>query len=442
MLRPFVRLTFVLTAAFVLAACTEPDAEQRFNDFYDAAIGSTDDTGMDATGDVPPDTSIDDGGLDGGGGACDPVAAPLDPEGVWFFAVSATLDREKPLYIETTITPNGDTWDFSFQPLTADEVIADDGSTTPRDNPREPVGDPIITSGVTIESSGAFTVTAADITVQGAANPLTGRDIRGTITLTGTLGPLNGCGDVTGEIVEPLTLNLNGSTFAARRVDDGDPNDIDPVLYNCDAVDLSEGTEFIEPEDCGCEPPAFDPVGVYFLAISATLDREKPLFVETTVVAEGDGYAVTFQPLATDEAINDDGSTTPRANPRVPVGSPIAGTNVSIGTDGTFAATAADITVVGDANPLTGRDIRGTINLSGRFPETSFPEGTTRSSDGVCGDVTGEIVEPLTLNLNGSTFAMVRIDDADPNEVDPVVYTCDTLTVPELPCADEPASEE
>ncbi len=439
MLRPFVRLTFVLTAAFVLAACTEPDAEQRFNDFYDAAVGSTDDVGTDPTADVVPDTTVNDGGTDAG--ACDPVPAPLDPEGVWFFAVSSTLDREKPLYLQATITANGDTYDFTFQPLTSDIAFDEDFNEIPRDNPRVATGTPIVTSGVEIGADGVFEVTASDITVTGDANPISGRDIRGTITLTGTLGPLNACGDVSGDIVEPLALSLNGSTFAARRTGESDPNEIDPVLYNCDEIDLTEGTELIEPEDCGCEPPTFDPTGVYFLAVSSTLDREKPLYIQTTIAANGDTYDFTFQPLTSDNAFDEDFNEIPRDNPRVATGTAIVTTGVTIGANGAFEATAADITVTGDANPISGRDIRGTITLSGSFASTTFPEGSAVSPDGACGAITGDIVEPLSLSLNGSNFAMVRLDGTDPNTLDPVVYTCETLTVPELPCADAGAGE-
>jgi hypothetical protein len=156
--------------------------------------------------------------------------------------------------------------------------------------------------------------------------------------------------------------------------------------------------------DTDCEPAPFDAVGTYLLGVNVfPLDRndERPLLFETEVTAEADGqFTFSFQPLSTDEVIAVDGTRTPRENPRQPVGAPVIVPDIAISEAGGFALTIADIRVVGDANPHTGRDILADINLE---------QAAFRDSNFACGNVTGTVREPIVLSLAPSQFAMGRL---------------------------------
>lgn len=216
--------------AFAVQGCATPDADQRFSDYVDRVANH--DTSVDAlpdiTADVPQDVPTDEGDA-----PCIPVEVEFTPQGTWFLAVSANLDRARPLYIQVDIVPDGDDWRFTFQPLSTDEVISEDGTErTPREDNRQPAGDAFVVPGVAVDAEGNFEVTVENLIVQDEANPITGRLIRGTVTLTGNFRSTEwACGAVTGQIVEPLSINLNGSNFGMVRSDD--PKSIDTIRYSC-----------------------------------------------------------------------------------------------------------------------------------------------------------------------------------------------------------------
>ena len=202
----------VASAALTLVGCESPDPVSRMDDFADR------------TGSVPVATA-DAGTADIEGLGCDPP----DPTGTWFFALSANIDREAPLYFEIDITLNDDgTISTIGQPLRYDA----DPDGVPSDAPRTAVGDPVAASsdyGV----DGSFMLTYPDVLVTGEANPLTGREIEGTVILNGRLLSEDiAAGDMSGDIVAPLVLSLQGSTFAAVRSAPEDYLSIDPVFYN------------------------------------------------------------------------------------------------------------------------------------------------------------------------------------------------------------------
>lgn len=105
-----------------------------------------------------------------------------------------------------------------------------------------------------------------------------------------------------------------------------------------------------------------------------------------------------------------------------PVGDPTGAQGVSVSSTAEFQAVFAElppesedcepepespVTIPGEANPLSGNDLRLTATL----------EGEIRSEDLLCGDVRGYEFGALgCLNLDGSTFAMIRIDPDTPTE--------------------------
>lgn len=78
------------------------------------------------------------------------------------------------------------------------------------------------------------------------------------------------------------------------------------------------------------------------------------------------------------------------------------------------------------ANPVSGSEV--TVDM------TLF--GVIRSRDHFCGTADGDVVDPFTLNLDGSTFGAVRIPDGSgPGDVEP---TGVCLTLPDDPDAGVP----
>jgi hypothetical protein len=111
--------------------------------------------------------------------------------------------------------------DLSLQPLSAE-----DQST--------PVGDPLVASDLAVAADGTFDWDLGEVTLVGAANPITGANIVSTLQFQGSIcgGDNLGfiCGGVTGIVSEPLSnYDLTGSTFAMQRYEGEKPV---PVI-NC-----------------------------------------------------------------------------------------------------------------------------------------------------------------------------------------------------------------
>jgi hypothetical protein len=144
--------------------------------------------------------------------------------------VSAAFSPKKPILFVATVEasaapPDQLRFSFDLQPLSATDRRTPVGSGAGRAE---------TTAGV------PFTLDFGQITVDGAADPLLpGRPIVAVLTLSGELcapAPATGtveflCGAVSGTVSEPTALNLEGSTFTARRI--GDPSSLPEITINC-----------------------------------------------------------------------------------------------------------------------------------------------------------------------------------------------------------------
>jgi hypothetical protein len=173
-----------------------------------------------------------------------------------------------------------------------------------------------------------------------------------------------------------------------------------------------------------------DGTGRFLLGIKTVLDPqdERPIMVDMVTTLEEDGqYTFSFQPIATDLA---DLEGTPRvANgspgdedyspaPRDPVGASIVVTDVPVAADGSFSLTIDDIFVEGFANPISFRVIVADLTLEGRFI----------GNDIGCGTVGGFATQPTSINLRGSGFGFVRVEDPK-LYTDEIVRTCNAPAV-------------
>lgn len=167
----------------------------------------------------------------GGGNTCQPgLPAANELAGDYLLAVSAAFSSKKPIVFVATVEasaapPDQLRFSFDLQPLSATDRRTPVGGSTGRAE---------TTAGV------PFTLDFGQVTVTGEADPiLPGRPIVAVITLGGELcapDPATGsveflCGAVSGTVSEPTALNLEGSTWTARRIQDA--NSLPEITINC-----------------------------------------------------------------------------------------------------------------------------------------------------------------------------------------------------------------
>lgn len=393
------KLLCVLAIGVAVTACTSPNPAAELDEFREATGMAGGDTGADVGADAEP---TDAGPSDAGPSDAGTEPCFADPAGTFLLAaIVAPLDRdaEKPLLIDLTLTATADTYTFSFQPLRTD---LDPLSGEARDNPRTPVGEPIIVEQVAVSDDGAFFIEVPGIVVDGEANPLTGREIIADLTLAGSFASDDVlCGELGGNAISPIPLPLDGtgSSFGGVRTDDF-VEETDP-LRTCEDQRVTDACV----GDGGGSDECYsnDPTGDYlFAGIVAPLDRdaEKPLLIALNLSGDVGNYIFSFQPLRTDiEPLSGE----PRSNPRTPVGDPIVVSGADVASDGSFEIEVPDIVIDGEANPLTGREIIANLTLAGSFASDEFG----------CGELGGAATSPIPLPLDGtgSSFGFLRTTD-------------------------------
>jgi hypothetical protein len=161
--------------------------------------------------------------------------------------------------------------------------------------------------------------------------------------------------------------------------------------------------------------------GTFLLGLSAYLDPDSPFVFLTEVEVEAGDEGVTLnlsaQPL--------------RADNLEPIGDPLVITNVPVSTtaefDGIFSqhtegscnppAPDDAVEIPGAANPISGSALTLAATLHGELV----------SENAICGEVTGCEYQ-LEIPLDGSTFALIRIDpESDPADYPDPVGSCANL---------------
>jgi hypothetical protein len=194
--------SFICVAVF-LAACSDSGSsdDDTSNDDGTATTSSGSDPSTSTTDTTTPvDSSTTD----------DVIYDIGAPEGTTYLLALATpLDPGLPLQFLAEIELVDAELVISLQPLSLDQ-----GSMTA---PRQPVGDVLVP--VVDFMTPAFSAQLDDVTIPGAANPVSGADIVGSITLIGSLaGAGTPCGQAEGMLTAPDEISLVGSTWAATSV--------------------------------------------------------------------------------------------------------------------------------------------------------------------------------------------------------------------------------
>jgi hypothetical protein len=205
------RSLLALSAAAALGACLNP--RDRFDDFsarYEEIAGSTGGGGE---------------GGEGGGAACE-LPAPPAADGQYLFSLAVPSLGGKKAFalladVKTTAAGDGLSVDMTLQALARLDQTMPVGDP----NAADPVGDPIVLTGLPVAADGSFTWDLGTITLTGAANPISGGDIETTLILDGELcgGDRAGfvCGDINGIVVTPIPdFDLKGSFFTMQLVSD------------------------------------------------------------------------------------------------------------------------------------------------------------------------------------------------------------------------------
>ena len=214
----------------VATGCPSPDPEGKYDRFVEQTEDDREvpDTKMDFGAPVLPDA--------GGSGP--------NIDGLYLVAVNTSVSVGLPLQFIGEVTAEIDgmgngTISVVFQPLSLEQ-----GSTTV---PREEVGDPLTIDGDVEDFS--FTLPFPQPTmVTGAANPITGSDISANLDLAGTIRSEDAwCGTVTGMVLSPVMLGLDGSVFAATRLTDRDER---PTKFPCDCATIELEPGAADPEGC------------------------------------------------------------------------------------------------------------------------------------------------------------------------------------------------
>lgn len=176
-----------------LTGCESPDPDGRMDEFHDA------------TDELRGQVEVEE---------C--TGEQVAFAGSYFLGVKTVLNSAVPIMFDVTVTGDESEFDISFQTLRTDEDI--DGNA--RDNARTPVGDPLVATGVTLESDGTFTFDFTNIVVPGEGNPISGGDISATLTITATVcGNDSFCGTANVEAFAPTAGTFNG-TFGGILTDD------------------------------------------------------------------------------------------------------------------------------------------------------------------------------------------------------------------------------
>jgi hypothetical protein len=214
----------VFAASVSGAACKQP--EDAFDDFGER---------LEEVDQGPTSVSVSTGLIEG----CVPPGPDSVVAGTYIFALSTQLGQEKPIFLKADVTfgdPASPSISMTLTPLATPYIDTDSDPFTELP-PSLEVGP------FPLDAEGRFSATLPPLSVAGDANSITGSDIEATINIdSGQVcevneGQLPGiiCGTITGQVTEPIDLELKeGSNFYAMTKYDGTlPTDPTQIVYDC-----------------------------------------------------------------------------------------------------------------------------------------------------------------------------------------------------------------
>lgn len=211
--------------ALVIAVCALGCGPVVDGDAEDSSSSDPSTTTPTPTTDDPPDPTVVDEATTTPS-VLDVAAPEQNVSGTYLMAVSAVIDPQHPLQWIADVDHDTSTGELT---ITAQSLSLDVGSTS---FPREPIGEPLVLQAG-LGEDGRFAIETPQVMVPGPANPITGSDIVASLVIQGQVfGRELWCGDVFGEVTQPLSIDLQGSTFAFEPIP-ADGTLPDPVLWRC-----------------------------------------------------------------------------------------------------------------------------------------------------------------------------------------------------------------
>jgi hypothetical protein len=141
------------------------------------------------------------------------------------------------------------------------------------------------------------------------------------------------------------------------------------------------------PGDPCMAPAVAETMGDHLFTLSAALGPDQPVLFDTQLAYDGMALTFTMQPLLAMDRMTK-------------TGMPVMLGPYTVAPDGCFAADFPELSVPGEANPISGTVIVADIAITGRICAgyMSF-----------CGDVTGNLIMPFMFDLAGSTYTCEKL---------------------------------
>lgn len=168
-----------------------------------------------------------------------------------------------------------------------------------------------------------------------------------------------------------------------------------------------------------------DVEGLYLFALSTFLRPDFPILFGATVTLEPapsptDAKAGTMTLVLQPLYCKNEGGPMPNCT-RETVGDPLKPFVIDVARDGQFSGDLGEVTVGGDSNPVSGRDIKARLILKGFVREHE-----------ICGGVEGQVLlpieAPLTVDANRfGTVYLGAVGDTVDYKSGPVRYDCSPI---------------
>lgn len=238
---------------------------------------------------------------------------------------------------------------------------------------------PLLATDTSVDQDGTFTLDAEPLELAAGAAPGLNVAVSAAVLMDATTQSKDAwCGTATGSVSKPLTLDLAGSTFAARR-DDGTRALADVPSACAPPTATPDGgvvVEMPDPPDLSSVPSELADLSGHWI-LSSELAGTLPLQLWASL---------TFVPAASGGGSLD--GALRRATD--PPGSPaLASFSTTVDAAGRFQVWLPELDI-------------GTVQAS------VLLVGATESADGFCGAGAGTVRKPILLDLAGTTFAAVR----------------------------------
>ncbi len=244
------------------------------------------------------------------------------------------------------------------------------------------VDPPLVESDSVVAADGTFVLDAEPLVLAAGSTPGLNTAVQANVVLhAATQSPDVWCGTATGDVVQPLALDLSGSTFAARRDDDGTLALADVPQSCFSGGSAGDGGVVETPRpmspDLSSVPSALADVSGNWI-LDANLAGSLPMQLWASLV---------FTPSPGGAGGSLDGALRRATDPPGSVALTTFSTVVT--PDGRFELWLPSLVV-------------GTTQAS------VLLVGATRSADVFCGAGAGRVHKPIDLDLTGTTFGAVR----------------------------------